>query len=402
MLDILNRSFNTTYMTTWATHYSRFGTDNMVPSVSSYLTPRATAAMNAINAAIPTVTFARTSTSPTTVSTPFATVSGNGWVNVDEIRLQGSSVPLAVTWTSQSTWSLQLPVSAGTKTYTLLAFDPRGTQVGSTTVTITGSGGIFPASAGALAVSELNYNPPGTSEATEFIELVNITNATLDLGGCHFDEELGEGIAYTFPAGVQLAPGARILIVKDRTAFTTQYGSGMNLAPGVFTGSLDNSGESLVLYAASGVEIFRFVYSDSIDSTDGNGRTLVRVLSSTNPNPAEYAWRASTASGGNPNTTDAIPFTGSALADIDNDGFVAMVEYAFGTSDTDALSRPPSPVITFGANGSTTATYALLPNADDVSAVVETTLSLGSPWQPTSGASPAAAARFFRLNVSLR
>ena len=48
-------------------------------------------------APIPFVTFARTSASPMTVSTPFATITGDGWINVAEIRLLGSPEPLAVT-----------------------------------------------------------------------------------------------------------------------------------------------------------------------------------------------------------------------------------------------------------------------------------------------------------------
>ncbi len=40
LLDILNRSFNTATMTAWATHYSRFGTDDMTTSLA-YLTARA-------------------------------------------------------------------------------------------------------------------------------------------------------------------------------------------------------------------------------------------------------------------------------------------------------------------------------------------------------------------------
>ena len=65
VLDLLNRSFNTATMTTWATHYTRFGTDDMVGSVAAYLTPRAQYARDVVNgtngqsAPIPFVVFAR-------------------------------------------------------------------------------------------------------------------------------------------------------------------------------------------------------------------------------------------------------------------------------------------------------------------------------------------------------
>jgi hypothetical protein len=389
MLDVLNRSFNSSYMTAWATHYSRFGTDDMVASVSSYLAPRAAYALNVIygtggqTAPIPFVAFARTSASPVTVSTPFTTVSGVGWINIAEIRVAGSALPLAVTWTGETTWSLSLPVSAGTNTYTLHAYDPAGVQVGTTSVVVTGTGGIFPAGPGNLAISELHYNPPGSGDETEFLELLNLTNATLDLGGCHFDEESGQGIAYTFPTGVQLAAGARLVVARNRAAFQAAYPGVANLAPNQYDPSaLDNSGEMLVLYAASGQEIFRFSYDDSIASTDGGGRSLVRVLSSTSPDGSTYLWRASTVPGGNPGTSDALALAGSASADADSDGLRALLEYALGTSDTEPGSAPVAWMR--DALGRHLFTFPRVINADDAVLSLECAAPFGSAWVPAT------------------
>jgi hypothetical protein len=387
MLDILNRSFNTTFLTRWAQHYSKFGTEDMTASLS-YLTARAAYAMNVINgtggqtAPIPPITFGITTVSPLTVSTPFATIAGRGWINVAEIRLAGSTEPLAVTWTSANTWTLQLPISAGSRSYTLVAFRPDGTQISTASITVNGAGGVFAAGPGNLVVSELNYNPPGNSDATEFIELLNITGATLDLGGCHFDEELGEGIAYSFPSGVRVPPGGRILVVRDRAAFAAAYPSAGPLAPNQFTGALDNSGESLVLYAASGLEIFRFSYNDGLSSTDGGGRTLVRVLSSSQPDANSYIWRASTVDGGNPGLSDVVAFAGSATADLDGDGLPALLEYTLGTSDS---SPTPSPwTFTHNAAGNCFLTFTRPVNADDTTLAIEATTAPGGTWTPAN------------------
>src|SRR4029079_17918279 len=105
------------------------------------------------------------------------------------------------------------------------------------------------------------------------------------------------------------------------------------LPPGQFTGALDNSGETIVLYGADGAVIFRFTYTDSVPGTDGEGRTLIRMLPATHPDQNSYAWRASIANDGNPGSSDAIPFTGIALVDLDGDGIPALMEYYFGTSD---------------------------------------------------------------------
>ena len=405
MLDVLNRAFNTPTMTQWATHYQRFGTDEMVnSSVVNYLTPRANYALSQVSAQIPFAAFTRTSADNITVTTPFTTVTGNGWVNIAEIRLQGSAEPLAVTWTGQSTWSLQLPVSAGTNTYTLIPYDSNGVQLTnnaantgtpmSATVTVTGTGGIFPAGPGNLVVSELHYNPAGTTDDTEFIELLNITGTTLDLGGCHFDEENGQGISYTFASGVQVPAGGRILVARNRTAFLAAYPTATPVAAGEFNPTaLDNGGETLVLYAASGLEIFRFTYNDNLNSTDGGGRSLVRVVGCT-PDANDYTWRASMADGGNPGGSDAIMFTGNPLDDLDHDGVAAIIEYAFGTSDT--VWNPSTDFLTI--NGSATPLPATpLPNADCAITEFQASDDL-IDW--TGATSPAR--RFWRWKVTLR
>lgn len=379
MHDILDRSFNPTYMNTWAAHYSRFGTDDMTSSVSGYLTPRASFAATQITANIPSVTFS--ASGPANVATPFATVTGNGWVNVAEIRLQGTAEPLAVTWTGQSTYSLQLPLNIGSHSYTLVAYNPRGVQVGTATVTINYTGTLLPAGPGSFVISELNYNPPGSGDATEFVELLNITATARDLGNCHFDEENGQGFDYTFPPNTQVPAGGRIIVARDRAAFQAAYPSfSGTLAPNQFEAgdALDNAGEMIVLYAANGQEILRTDYPDQPESTDGSGRTLVRVLSSTSPNPNSNVWRESTVDGGNPGGTDSTNFAGSAIADADGDGYKAVLEYVFGTSDTTTTIAPWT--VTRNVAGEFLVTFPRMLQADDAVLTIETTTNFATPF----------------------
>ena len=74
------------------------------------------------------------------------------------------------------------------------------------------------------------------------------------------------------------------------------------------------------------VELAQVLHHKFIASTDGGGRSLVRVLSSTSPNASTYLWRESTQNNGNPGGTDAIAFTGSPLADADGDSIPALLE----------------------------------------------------------------------------
>ena len=181
-----------------------------------------------------------------------------------------------------------------------------------------------------------------------------------------------------------------------------RYGENIAMAPGTFVGALSNGGEQLVLFAANGQEVFRFTYRDNIPSTDGRGRSLTRVLSSTAPTDGGDAWRASTADHGSPGATDAFAFIGNPLADLDQDGFIAMVEYAFGTSDTDATSVPADPAVTLRPWGVSEVTWSLRPNADDVEAIPQVwSGSRSETWQPFTD-QPGTGQQFFRLHLRLR
>ncbi|MGE5607782.1 MAG: lamin tail domain-containing protein [Bacillota bacterium] len=158
----------------------------------------------------------------------------------------------------------------------------------------------------ALRISEIMYNPaapatgPYLAQDYEFIELQNTGSASLDLTGVGFTT----GVSFTFPDGTHLAPGQRAVLVKNKDAFLSRY-PGVSVA-GVFTGSLDNNGERLVLSGPGGT-VLDFEHKDGWYSiTDGGGYSLVAV----NPAaaPADYGqksnWRPSNTLGGAPGAAD--------------------------------------------------------------------------------------------------
>ena len=194
-----------------------------------------------------------------------------------------------------------------------------------------------PASSANLVVSEIYYNPPGSLEDTEFIELMNTSQTdTIDLTNVTLT-----GVTYAFPEGFTLAPLERVVVVKDQGAFATAYNTaGMNIAPGDFgSTNLANGGEEIAVIAEDGVtDIQRFTYNDKApwpESADGPGFSLVLIAPQTNPDHTVPGnWRASAATGGNPGASDAMDFSGDPSADGDGDSVVAFLEHALGTSDT--------------------------------------------------------------------
>ncbi len=188
--------------------------------------------------------------------------------------------------------------------------------------------------AASLRISEVNYNPhdPTPEERAagfsdnnefEFIELVNLSDRTLDLTGASLDQVdingSEEGVGFEFATGAitQLAPGARLVVVENLEAFAARYGTNVPVA-GQWSGRLSNGGETITL-AAFGSVIQQFAYDDGwYDSTDGEGATLEIV----NPNQPDLelwnvasAWQASTVIGGTPGQSDAVRVAGDSNHD---------------------------------------------------------------------------------------
>ena len=197
------------------------------------------------------------------------------------------------------------------------------------------------ADASNTTVSEIMYNPLGTSEELEFIELENSSSGPVDFSLVKFDS----GVDFTFPVGTAVPAGGSILVVADQVAFEANYGPGLPVA-GVFQNgtSLDNNGETITLLAADNSIIESFRYDDSSSwpqSPDGQGPSLTRILLDPKNDPAmPTSWRPSVGPAGSPGATDAIGFSGDPGADLDNDGLSALLEHAFGTSDSDPTSPP--------------------------------------------------------------
>jgi VCBS repeat-containing protein len=151
-----------------------------------------------------------------------------------------------------------------------------------------------------LRITELMYNPRTTGQS-EYIEFRNTSNLsgspmTLDLSGVSFKN----GITFTFPAGTSLAPGAYFVIVGEQAKFEAQF-PGVTVG-GVFTGKLDNAGESIRMdLAGFNIAILDFKYSDAwYPSTDGGGDAL-QIVDAT-ASPAQWdkkaGWQAAVPSPG--------------------------------------------------------------------------------------------------------
>ena len=140
---------------------------------------------------------------------------------------------------------------------------------------------------------------------------MNISNQTIDLTNVRFTL----GILFTFPNGYLLAPGARVLIVRNMASFTSAYpGVPAGQIAGIFANgtSLATNGAQLQLVDAASADIRNFSYDNKApwpESPDGGGPCLVLMRPTTNPDHSIGTnWRASYAAGGSPGASDALSY----------------------------------------------------------------------------------------------
>ncbi len=191
-----------------------------------------------------------------------------------------------------------------------------------------------------LRITEIMYHPAPSPGATndsrrfEYIEFRNIsTNETLDLAGIRLEG----GVAFNFTAGAikKLLPGQMLLVVSDTNSFAQRYGGGLNVA-GQFAGTLENAGEKLRLWDASGEKILEFAYDPKWQPlTDGPGYSLVVVDELAPPSAWDLKtnWRPSSHPQGSPGVVDPAP-PGS------HDPFLAGIARNGSTVEISVASRP--------------------------------------------------------------
>lgn len=156
-----------------------------------------------------------------------------------------------------------------------------------------------------LRFSEIMYHPlpfgAYASDDLEFLELQNLGTTVLDLGGLTFSA----GITFTFLHGTTLPAGQCFLLGRNAAALLARY-PGLTVN-GIYSGKLDNAGESIRLSTPTGLTVLEVEYGDSLPwpvTADGLGWSL--VLS----DPVAGTYRPSTEVGGSPalaNPASAIP-----------------------------------------------------------------------------------------------
>jgi hypothetical protein len=193
-----------------------------------------------------------------------------------------------------------------------------------------------PVAFGDIVISEINFLPANHGNS-EYLQVRNVSPGAVNLRGVQFSQ----GIDFQFPTNrdTSLAPGQGLLLVKDLFSFQQRYGIDIPVA-GIYHGGLSASGETIALVDAQMNLLFACKYQAIAPwpVTSANpGYSLILSHPSLGANNPE-AWRPSISADEIPGAYAQTAFAGVATADADGDGLPALLEYALGSSDSDASS----------------------------------------------------------------
>lgn len=171
-----------------------------------------------------------------------------------------------------------------------------------------------------LLFTEVMYQPHDKEDVEEFVELKNIGSVALNLSGLEFATTITsvEDTAYCFfPAGVTLAPGNFLVLVRDAAAFQAIYPTVSYHAQ--YEGELANSSATVMIRGTNGAIASAMFYDSHAPwqvvpdnhgyfPGDGIGFSLVRVNLDPATDPKHHsAWRASAYRFGSPGQDDPDP-----------------------------------------------------------------------------------------------
>jgi len=181
-----------------------------------------------------------------------------------------------------------------------------------------------------LRITEIMFHPEDPGEGSvfdagdfEFLELKNVSDRPLDLGGIR----LTGGVRFSFAdatAGA-LAPGGVVVVVNDLPAFGSRYDVNEIIVAGEFAGNLSNGGEEIILEGVLGERISRFTFEDSWHpEADGGGYSLVVNNATGDPTAwgDETHWRRSRDVGGSPGVHEDGTAGWQLVGDLNQDGTV--------------------------------------------------------------------------------
>jgi hypothetical protein len=253
LFDIVNSTYNTAYMTRWATHYGAIAGQD-VGDILNHIAARARTVLSQLPTNAP---FAITSNSGNDFGTSnsIATLAGTAPIQVKTIEVNG--VPYAVNWITPTNWTLSVPLGEGTNLLALQGIDNYGNRLTNAfdAITVTNSG---PSALQPIIINEWmadNAGPdgladPGDGLFQDWFELFNPNTNGFNLSGYYLTDNLSQPTKWRIPTNTVIDARSFLLVWADNEAFQNTGVSGSDLHAGF---QLNAGGEAIGLFAPNGV-----------------------------------------------------------------------------------------------------------------------------------------------------
>ncbi|MBZ4422231.1 lamin tail domain-containing protein [Myxococcus sp. RHSTA-1-4] len=195
------------------------------------------------------------------------TWTSSGVTNVKvEYTLDGSTWSTLTSSTAASAgsfaWTVPSSATSSARVRVTDAADATVTDTSDAAFTITTS---TPGGTGNVIINEVLVNEPGSDVNGEFVELVNVGGAAVDLSGWTVSD--AASVRHTFPSGTTLAAGGVLVVFGGASAIP----AGTPGAVAASTGSLglSNSGDTVTLKNSSATAVDTATLGSGLTGTDG-------------------------------------------------------------------------------------------------------------------------------------
>ncbi|MBI4328153.1 MAG: lamin tail domain-containing protein [Chloroflexi bacterium] len=133
--DLITAAWNTGYMARWTDHYDDFLPGQDFSGILSYIGRRADYVLNQLPRRVPFAILTQGGSDFLT-NQPSVNLRGSAWLDVDQVRLDGSPNPLALTWLNATNWQVTLPLVLGANLFTFLAVDHQTNAIATNRIAI--------------------------------------------------------------------------------------------------------------------------------------------------------------------------------------------------------------------------------------------------------------------------
>ena len=125
-----------------------------------------------------------------------------------------------------------------------------------------------------VVFNEVQYNPAGTKESLEFVELYNQNVVNVDMSGWSLDG----GVQFTFEEETVIDGNGYLVIASDIAALKEATAMAEVLGP--YQGQISNGGETLILRNRSGRVMDEITFGDRHPwpvAADGSGASMAKI-----------------------------------------------------------------------------------------------------------------------------